>query len=434
MSKSPLFLLALCVLSAVTAAPQDHLITNLPGAPKEGYSFKQYSGYLDVGPTAHYHYWFVESQGNPSSDPLILWLNGGPGCSSMAGLLIENGPFSVNQDGTLLANDFAWNKLANIIYLESPAGVGWSYNEDANVRYDDKRTATENYKALQAWFKLFPEFATNDFYVMGESYAGHYVPQLSAIILAATSSNGNEAPQSNFKGFAAGNPVSDDRYDFNNGYWLNTYLRMHGLLSLDDIANNNTNALGNFDPYDILDDVCPTGSDLTLMDYIRFPHPLFNNPHINKRYVANRPGCANNWTTTWANNPEVAKALHVKEGIAWGICSDVGYQGGPSSVLDIYQKFSLLSQYKVLVYSGDQDTVINFLGTQRWVLDLQYPVTYSWAPWYYNQGFGDQIGGYGVQFNNGGNLNFTTIKGAGHMVPWFQPGPAYQLLTNFLSY
>jgi len=420
---------------AALAAPQAHLIVDLPGTPSNGFPFKQYSGYLDIEPTIHYHYWFTESQGDPSSDPLILWLNGGPGCSSMAGLLIENGPFSVNADGTLLPNPFAWNKLANIIYLESPAGVGWSYNEKSWAAYDDKRTAAENYRALQAWFKLFPEFATNDFYIMGESYAGHYVPQLSALILGQTASNGNVAPQKNFKGFAAGNPVSDDRYDFADGYWLNTYLRMHGLLSLDQ-TDNSTNALGNFDPYDILDDVCPTGSDLSMLDYIKFPHPLYNNRATQKRYVANRPACANNYTTTWANSAGVAKALHVREDIKWSICSNVGYQGGPSSVLDIYRKFAQLPQYKVLVYSGDQDTVINFLGTQRWVLDLQYPVTSSWGPWFYDQGYGSQIGGYGVQFqvDGGANFNFTTIKGAGHMVPWFQPGPAYTLFQNFLSY
>jgi len=421
------------LLVAAFAAPAADLVTNLPGTPAAGFNFKQYSGYLDVQPGAHYHYWFVESQGNPSSDPIILWLNGGPGCSSVAGFLIEHGPFSVNADLNLEPNPFAWNRLANFIFLESPAGVGWSWNEDPNASYDDSKTATENYKALVAFFAKFPEFAKNDFYIMGESYAGHYVPQLAAKILSATSSKPNVAPQSNFKGFAAGNPVTDSKYDF-DGKWLNTYLKSHGLISLDDF-DNVTSAQGNYDPYDILNDVCPTGQDLTMFDYIRFHHPLIRKAASYKRYVANRPACANNFTTTWANQKEVAQALHVRTDIQWAICGGPRYTGGPDSVANIYQKFSALPQYKVLVYSGDEDTVINFLGTERWILDLQYPVISSWAPWTYNQGYGQQIGGYGIQFNNGGgNLNFTTIKGAGHMVPWYQPGPAFQLLYNFLNY
>jgi len=418
------------LLAAALAAPANELITNLPGTPAGGLSSKHYSGYLDVNPGAHYHYYFATSQGNPTTDPVILWLNGGPGCSSMAGLFIENGPYSVDANLNLVSNPWSWNRLANVIYFESPAGVGWSYNEKQNQVYDDTRTAAENYAALQAFFAKFPEFGTNDFYVMGESYAGHYVPQLSYTILQATRSNGKVPPQSNFKGFASGNPVSDEKYD-NDGKWLNTYLKMHGLVSLD---YNGTDTDGNYDPYDILNDVCPTGMDLSLFDYIRFPHPLIRKANSYKRYVANRPACANNWTTTYLNQKEVAAALHVRTDIDWHICGGPEYTGGPDSVVNIYQKFSQLSQYKVLVYAGDEDTVVNFLGTERWVLDMQLPVTYPWGAWYYNQGFGLQVGGYGMQFNNGGNLNFTTVKGAGHMVPWYQPGIAYQLLYNFLNY
>ncbi|VDK27408.1 unnamed protein product [Anisakis simplex] len=86
---------------------------------------------------------FVESQNDPKNDPLVLWFNGGPGCSSLGGLIEELGPFYPNPDGkTLFENRFSWNKFANVIFLESPRDVGFSYrSSDAqpdDVWNDDK--------------------------------------------------------------------------------------------------------------------------------------------------------------------------------------------------------------------------------------------------------------------------------------------------------
>jgi len=124
-------------------------------------------------------YWFVESQGDPSSDPLLLWLNGGPGSSSVGyGFFLEHGPFKVQPDEeTLKANPYAWNRDANIIYLESPAGVGFSSSANPEgLSTNDAITANDTYAFLENWFELFPEYrGVNDFYVTGESYGGHYV-------------------------------------------------------------------------------------------------------------------------------------------------------------------------------------------------------------------------------------------------------------------
>jgi hypothetical protein len=136
---------------------------------------KQYSGYLTVDGTKHLHYWFVESEGNPSSDPVVLWLNGGPGCSSLDGYLYENGPFHVNDTDTtkLYYNEYNWAKKANMLYLEAPAGVGFSYSDDwKDYKTNDNITAADNHKALDAFFASFPEYASNDFFITGESYAG----------------------------------------------------------------------------------------------------------------------------------------------------------------------------------------------------------------------------------------------------------------------
>lgn len=72
-----------------------------------------------------FHYVLFESQRDPDNDPLLLWLNGGPGCSSLIGMVYENGPFVFNTPGSVkfTINEYSWNKKANVLYIESPGGV-----------------------------------------------------------------------------------------------------------------------------------------------------------------------------------------------------------------------------------------------------------------------------------------------------------------------
>ena len=168
-------------------AANDDEIKDLPGLPK-AINFKQYSGYLDITEGKHYFYWFVESQKDPENAPVVLWLNGGPGCSSLFGNLGENGPFRVNADGkTLVLNPHSWNTVANVIYLESPVSVGFSYKDDKKYHNTDKSTAEDNHLALEAFFEKFPNLKKNPFYITGESYAGVYIPMLAQQIFATKS-------------------------------------------------------------------------------------------------------------------------------------------------------------------------------------------------------------------------------------------------------
>ncbi|KAK6038331.1 serine carboxypeptidase [Cooperia oncophora] len=146
-------------------------IGTLPGSPPT--NFKQYSGYLTVGTKKQIFYWFVESQHNPSGDPLVLWLSGGPGCSGIASLLTEWGPFMVNDDGkTLRKNPYSWNTKASVLTMDSPGGVGYSYADNGYIDTDDDQTAKENWEFLVEFFKKFPQYQRNDLYIIGESYGG----------------------------------------------------------------------------------------------------------------------------------------------------------------------------------------------------------------------------------------------------------------------
>lgn len=107
-------------------------------------TYAAYSGYLEGRQNAqgitdvHLHYVFLESQDSPKDDPLVIWFNGGPGCSSMLGFAQEHGPF-VNNDGknNFVPNEWSWNKRANMLYLEMPGGVGYSYVDDPKLLVTD---------------------------------------------------------------------------------------------------------------------------------------------------------------------------------------------------------------------------------------------------------------------------------------------------------
>ncbi len=158
----------------------------------------------------------VESGNDPKNDPLILWLNGGPGCSSLLGWAQEHGPASFEENSDKFSlNPYSWHKLSNIIYLESPAGVGFSYinsQREEDLTIDDKISGQENLQAMIDFFRKFPSLKQNDFYIAGESYAGIYVPTLAANIVEYN----RDKPYSqkiNFKGFLVGNGVTDWKVD-----------------------------------------------------------------------------------------------------------------------------------------------------------------------------------------------------------------------------
>lgn len=202
--KSAIFVFLLAIGSVVSY--QDDQVTDLPGLSFD-ISFKHYSGYLNATGGRRLHYWFVESERSPKDDPLVLWLNGGPGCSSLAGFLTEQGPFRVsrNDSRTLTLNEYRWNQVASVIFLEAPAGVGFSYREgSSDLTTDDDQTALDNVEAIKHFFTKFPQFKENPFFVTGESYAGIYVPTLSVNILT-------KAPEINLQGFAIGNGYLDQQ-------------------------------------------------------------------------------------------------------------------------------------------------------------------------------------------------------------------------------
>lgn len=194
----------------MAAVEADRMTTPMPECPQYENMF---SGYLDIGEGKKHHYVYVESQGNPETDPLLFWFNGGPGCSSMIGFIQEHGPCVFMDDSDALPQDnpYSWTKNSSIVYLESPAGVG--YNEfSGKFAFNDTNVSYDNLASVLAFFEAFPELKDKDLYLSGESYAGIYIPYLALRILEHNNATEPENAV-NLVGVAIGNGVTNWNYD-----------------------------------------------------------------------------------------------------------------------------------------------------------------------------------------------------------------------------
>lgn len=452
------FLISIVLVDADIAADQ---IKVLPGWTGQLPS-KHYSGLISVGTetgsTGKLHYWFIESENNPSSDPVVLWLNGGPGSSSLIGCLQENGQMSLNDDSltnktqgipTLFHNPYSWNKMANVIFLESPKGVGFSYCDNPNNCHNtDETTAKDSHEFLVTFFKGFSEYANNDFFITGESYAGVYIPMLIDQI-------DQKGVITNFKGAAIGNGCwgSDCFYGMTEQQIDYHIFAGHSLISQTLAAEIEKNCgdfssisqschtslrkmdaqTGDFDVYNIYD-VCKNDGALSLSkvrEIVRnrttVLHKASDSYHIHPQLgQLNDYKCgADNAMDEYLKQPSVIQALHVKSGTG-----RMHYSSDSGDLRDLYKK--LFQKHRILIYSGDADACVPHWGSEKWTREMGFSVKNDWHPWKSDsvEKKGEVVAGYAIEYDS---LTYVTIKGAGHMVPQFKPAFAQTMFSKFIK-
>ncbi|KAL0664965.1 hypothetical protein Bca4012_101803 [Brassica carinata] len=347
--------------------------------------FELESGYIGIGEKEEVQsfYYFIKSERNPLEDPLLIWLSGGPGCSSISGLLFENGPLAMKLDvynGTLpslVSTTYSWTKTSSIIYLDQPVETGFSYSRTLLVnKLSDSGEAKRIHEFLQKWLGKHEEFSSNPFYVGGDSYSGMVVPALVQEI-----SKGNYQccnPPINLQGYVLGNPMTERKTDDNHRIPY-----AHGMALISDELYESLKRIckGEYTYVDPLNTKC-----LKLVEEYHKVHVIIAMCYLHTG----------------------RKALQINEESIgeWIRCKhDIPYTNDIISNVPYHNKNNSISGYPSLIFSGDHDMVVPYLGTQAWIRSLNYSVIDDWRPWMIS----DQIAGYTRTYAN--KMTFATIKG-----------------------
>ncbi|PIN23057.1 Serine carboxypeptidases (lysosomal cathepsin A) [Handroanthus impetiginosus] len=453
-----------------------NVIEYLPGFPGK-LPFKLETGYIGLGEMEEVQlfYYFFASERNPEEDPLVLWLTGGPGCSSLYGITSEIGPFTIeflNSNGSLpslMLKEHAWTKVANIIFLDQPVGTGFSYATTPEAFYSNDTYATElNYEFLRKWLISHPKYINNPLYIGGDSYSGITVP-----LVANNVYRGNEAgikPLMNIKGYVLGNPYTDAFGEANavvpcahrmgllsDRLYNSAKVNCHGnyvnvdpenILCLNDLERINQ-CLDKINTFMILEPLCDSvwraKEDVLSLD-ISFSEEIPTNflqsivAPVKKIICRNAPLVL---LHTWANNKSVQQALDIREGTKeeWERCNNTikssarapdrptTYVANVKSVFGYHQDFTH-KNCRTLIYSGDHDLFFPHTSTEKWIESLKVPILSDWRPWFV-QG---QIAGYTMTYGHGDyELTYATVKGAGHTAPEFKPEECFAMITRWFE-
>jgi len=329
----------------------------------------------------------------------------------VGGYLTELGPFMFTgeKDGsgipTLTDNPYAWTTVSSVLFIEQPAGVGYSYATNGSTYSDDFVQSQNTYGFLLNWFKAFPEFAKNDFFITGESYAGIYVPTLANRIV-----DGNAAgmPYVNLKGIAVGDgcignsvgtcgdgadglQISFDLFYGHGMISQSTREKVYGLCGEGDWQNNITDdcanaaetavsSVGDINIYDVYD-TCGDDSGRKRAHPALGGRPLQAPNRVLAANIGDPVSCVPDGSSDFMNNADVKKALHVDQApvTTWSDCSGIDYHSNLVSLLPTYPK--LIANMNVLIYSGDADACVPWNGSYNWTRNLGFEETLAWQPW-----------------------------------------------------
>ncbi|KXS20120.1 alpha/beta-hydrolase, partial [Gonapodya prolifera JEL478] len=422
----------------------DFWIDSIPGLPESDNYFNQWAGHINVdnATESNIFFWLVSNQFNQQRQKLIIWLNGGPGCSSMDGVFMETGPYRLSaSNGTVSVriNTNSWYQYANVLFVDQPVGTGFSYTRDGY--------ATSIFEArsmfirfLDRWLTAFPQFRKSEVYLAGESYAGVYIPYFARAML-----DWGKVRRFHCKTTTIGNGWMDPirQYDSYLDFALQNQL-VSGTF-LDTMRADTEKCRQEYSKgierlkldvcEDILEQVLAEsrskdGLCLNVYD-IRFKD---DTPSGGCGLYSWPPGVLMCPSYFFLNQqPSVVTAIHATgKRTPWVECDSSVFNALSRDTTPPSYKLlpELLEKLKVLVFVGDKDLICNNLGVEYMVGNL----TWNGAKGFANAPLEWLLNGYVVGLNQTErNLTYVRIFGGSHMPAVESPGQVFEMMNRFMG-
>jgi len=410
--------------------------------------------------TSKLFFWFFPPGPQGSLDDLIFWTNGGPGCSSLEGLLQENGPFSWSLgQAQPTPNEFSWTNLSSILFLEQPVGTGFSQGTPTARNEDD--VASQIVGFFEQFLSIFSELKGKNLWLSGESYAGMYVPYLANFIYENTTTATLDL---NLKGFWISDPVIgwdvvqeqipavnfvhkyENVFSFNQTFMAQldataakcgyaNYSATHltyppkGLLPL---PGKSTEADRGCDVWDQIFDAAVT------------INPAFNIYRIFDTFpilwdVLGFPGSfpQTQLSPLYFDRQDVKQAIHAPLNVSWEECSDIDvFPHGDASLPPAFTVLpnAIEKSERTVIVHGLADFILIAEGARIVIQNMTWGGKQGFQTPILNDSFiVDGVGALGTTHTERG-LTYFEVELSGHMVPQFSPKAAFQIMSFLMGF
>lgn len=425
----------------------DYYVSSLPGAP-EGPLLKMHAGHIEVTPEHHGNlfFWHFQNRHIANKPRTVIWLNGGPGCSSEDGALMEIGPYRVRDGQQLQYANGSWDEFANLLFVDNPVGTGYSFVDTDSYIHELQTMADQFVVFLEKWFDLFPEYLSNDLFIAGESFAGQHIPYIAKTILDRNKSG--DKTKFNLQGLLIGNGwiSPDEQY-----MAYAPYAYKAGLIEKDsnEAKRLESKALSCKEALDAggRGHVETSGCDSILHEILRASqkdHRCVNMYDV--RLDDEYPSCGMNWpldleyVTPYLRNMKVQEALHIDPNhrTGWSECNGAVSSNfkAKNSKPAIGLLPGLLEKIPVLLFSGEKDLICNHMGTEAFIANMEFNdgtgfettpgITAPRRAWT----FEGEAAGF---WQEARNLTYVLFHNSSHMVPFDYPRRARDMLDRFMG-
>ncbi|KAI0708404.1 alpha/beta-hydrolase [Earliella scabrosa] len=411
----------------------------------------QMSGYIDVGTNMSMWFWFFEARESPETAPFTLWLNGGPGCSSMIGLFQEHGPCTVNADNkTTSINPHSWNNLSNIIYIDQPIGSGLSYGTvDVNSTW---AASPALWTAFQILFESeeFAQYKNREFILATESYGGHYGPEFVTYF--------NEQNAKILDGTIEGQLINVSALMINNGWYdplihFESYIKFatnapgYGQLQSDDVLVSMLKAFyGDGGCRDQLaacieagsspesNSICYNADDYCLTN-VEVPSSLGRDEYDLRQSNDTDNPFPPKYYSSFLNDSAVLRTIGAEVPYYFE-CSDAveaQFNRTGDDARSLLSELGALADtgMKILIWAGDADINCNWVGGHECVLAMEWHGRgeLRTTPFTNMTIDGEVVAAY----KNVDNFSFARVYDAGHEVPAFKPKASLEIFRQIIN-